>query len=425
VRHELEVVIEEIGARGDGIARLEGEGKLYIPYTVPGDRVRVRLGEARAEGQAARVVALLASGEGRSSPACRHFGSCGGCALQHLDASHYQAWKLELLVGSLTRQNIVAGEIRPLLVMPPGSRRRAELTAVRRKRDLVLGFNARLSHQVIPLAECPVLRPAIAGLMRPLNELLMALLEPAARAQVMVTESDSGLDLLLTTDAALGLKRRERLAEFAAAHDLARISRRHPKARGAELVLERRSVRASFGGIAVELPPGAFLQPTAEGEAVLRRAVEEALRDAPRIADLYAGCGTFGLPLAAAGRQVQAFEEERDLVEALAGAARASAGRLRLSAEARDLERRPLAPAELEACDAAILDPPRAGAKAQAAALAASKLACIASVSCNPATFARDARLLLDGGYRLDWVQPVDQFLWSPHLELVGAFHRE
>ncbi|HUI17847.1 MAG TPA: class I SAM-dependent RNA methyltransferase, partial [Alphaproteobacteria bacterium] len=274
------------------------------------------------------------------------------------------------------------------------------------------------------LAECPVMLPAIAALLTPLNELFAALLVPGARAEAMITESDSGLDLLLTTDAALGLRQRERLADFAGAHDLARIARRHPKARGVEVLLERRAVRAIFGGVAVPLPPGAFLQPTREGEAALRAAVEEALGQVRHIADLYAGCGTFGVPLAAAGREVRAFERDKHLVAALASTARASAGRLRLSAEARDLERLPLDAEELRRSDGAILDPPRAGAKAQAAALAASKVARIALVSCNPATFARDARLLAEGGYRLDWIQPVDQFLWSPHLELAAAFRR-
>jgi len=242
--------------------------------------------------------------------------------------------------------------------------------------------------------------------------------------EALVTESDSGLDLLLLSDAALGLKRRERLAGFAEAHDLARIARRHSKGSGVEVVIERRPVRVVFGEVATVLPPGAFLQATREGEAVLRRAVIEALGEARRIADLYAGCGTFGLPLAAAGRQVLAVEREKQLTEALAAAARASAGHLRLSVETRDLERRPLEPQELGRAQGAILDPPRAGAKTQAAALAASKLARIAAVSCNPATFARDARILLGGGYRLDWIQPVDQFLWSPHLELAAAFSR-
>src|SRR5208282_2585917 len=265
----------------------------------------------------------------------------------HLDGEHYRAWKLELLAKSLARQRLEGCEIRPLFVTPPASRRRAEFSAVRRKGDVVLGFNARLSHRVIPLVECPVARPAIVALLAPLNELLSALLEPGARVEALVTESDSGLDLLLSTDAALGLKRRERLAGFAEAHDLARIARRHSKGSGVEVLIERRPVRVVFGEVATVLPPGAFLQATREGEAVLRRGVIEALGEARRIADLYAGCGTFGLPLAAAGRQVLAVEREKQLTEALAAAARASAGRLRLSVETRDLERRPLEPEEL------------------------------------------------------------------------------
>ncbi len=424
MRHELEVTIEEIGARGDGIARLADGGRLYVPFTVPGDRARVRLGDRHPDGYAGRVVELLAEGAGRAAPACRHFGSCGGCALQHLDEAHYRRWKLALLETALARQKIAPGAIRPLLVSPPASRRRAELAAVRRKSDLVLGFHARASHQVIDLAECPVLRPAIVALLAPLRELLFAVLEPGGRADALVTESDSGLDLLLVSDAALGLKRRERLAAFAEAADLARIARRHPMGSGAEPIVERRPVRARFGDTAVELPPGAFLQPTREGEAALGRAVAEAVGGARRIADLYAGCGTFALPLAAAGRQVRAFEAEKHAVAALDAASRAAAGRLRLAAEERDLARRPLEREELARTDAVVIDPPRAGAKAQAAALAASGVARIAAVSCNPATFARDARILADGGYGIEWIQPVDQFLWSPHLELVACLSR-
>jgi 23S rRNA (uracil1939-C5)-methyltransferase len=421
---EVEVVIEEIGARGDGIVSLDGGRKLFVPFTVPGDRVQVRLGEERPFGYGGRVVAMLARGPGRGEPACRHFGACGGCALQHLDGDHYRRWKLELLETALKRQRVEAGAVRPLVITPPKTRRRADFTAVRRKHGLVLGFNARLSHQLIDLQECPVLVPAIEAFVAPLRALLEALLDPADNAEVIVTETDSGLDLLLVTAAEFGLKRRERIAGFAEEHDLARVARRHPRARGAEVMLERRPVRALFEGSAVVLPPGAFLQASRVGEEALRSAVREAIGDARRIADLFAGCGTFGLPFAAEGRQVLAVEGDRHLAAALDAAARESAGRLRLSVMERDLERRPLGPEELGRSQAAVLDPPRAGAAAQAAALAASEVERIAAVSCNPATFARDARLLVDGGYRLEWIQPVDQFLWSPHLELMAAFRR-
>jgi 23S rRNA (uracil1939-C5)-methyltransferase len=425
VKIEVETEIGEIGARGDGIATLEDGRKLYVPYTVPGDRIRARVGAPRPDGFSGRIAALLAPGPGRGAPSCGHFGICGGCALQHLDAAHYRSWKSDLVVKALARQEIAAGAIRPLWVTPPRSRRRADFTAVRRKADLLLGFNARGTHQVIDLAECPVSRPEIVALLPPLRELLMNILSPAEGAEAIVTVTDSGLDLLLATGAQLGLGRRERLAAFAEAQNLARVSRRHPKARGTEIIVERRPVRVRFGNASVLFPPGAFLQASAEGEAALRAGVLEALGPARRTLDLYAGIGTFAAALAAEGRQVQAYEADRDMVASLDAAIRASAGRWRASVVERDLDRRPLGPEELGRIEGAVLDPPRAGARAQAEMLAASEVERIAYVACNPASFARDARYLIDGGYALEWVQPVDQFLWSPHLELVAAFRRK
>lgn len=424
MRQEIDVEIQEIGARGDGIAAFEGGRRLYVPYTVPGDIVRVRLSRARTDVHTGRIVNIVTPGAGRTGPACRHFGRCGGCALQHLEAKYYEAWKLGLLAQALARHGIEAAQIRSLLVSLPRSRRRADFTAIRRKGDLLLGFNARSSHQVVDLAECPVLAPEIVALTPALRELLLELLAPAESAEVAVTRTDSGLDLLLVTGASLGLVARERLASFAETQDLARLARRHPKGRGSEVLVVRRPVRVRFGDVLVGLPPGGFLQATIEGEAALRRAVWEGVGNARRIADLYAGAGAFGLSLAAEGRRVSAVEVDRQLVEAVEEALRAAAGRLPLKVLARDLERRPLRPDELEDFDAVVFDPPRAGAKTQVTALAASNVPRVVAVSCNPATFARDARTLLDGGYRLDWVQPIDQFLWSPHLELAAAFHR-
>ena len=424
MRHEIEVEIQKIGARGDGVAALRRDRRLYVPYTVPGDIVRVRVNQPRTDVQTGRIVEILTSGMGRTEPACRHFKLCGGCALQHLEAKYYETWKLTLLTQALARQGIEAAQIRSLLVSPPGSRRRADFTAVRRKGDVLLGFNARGSHQVVDLAECPVLAPEIVALIPALRDLLLELLSPAESAEVAVTRTDSGLDLLFVTGTTLGLVARERLASFAETQDLARLAQQHPKDRGSEVLIVRRPVRVRFVDTLVALPPGGFLQATMEGEAALRHAVWEGVGDAQRIADLYAGAGTFGLSLAAEGCRVCAVEGDRRLAEAIEGAVRAEAGRLPLRVLVRDLERRPLSPSELEGFGAVVFDPPRAGAGAQARALAASKVPRVVAISCNPATFARDARILLDGGYRLDWVQPVDQFLWSPHLELAAAFHR-
>ena len=421
---ELDVEIREIGARGDGIALLDGGQRLYVPYTTVGDVVRVQADSPHTSADRARIVQILQPGPGRQQPPCRHFGSCGGCALQHLDGRHYGAWKAGLLVQALAQRGIESKEIRAMLAVPAGSRRRAELTAVRRKGDLLLGFNARASHQVVDLAECPVMVLEIVALMPALRELLFDLLAPAETAEIVATKTDSGLDLLLTSKAALGLSLLERLAGFAEAHDLARLARRDPQSGSSEVLLLRRPVRVRFEDTLVELPPGGFLQATAEGEAALRQAVRKAIGSALHVADLYAGCGTFALPLAAEGRDVHAIEGDGRLVEAIDRAARAAAGRLRVRAFARDLTRRPLPVEELDRFDAVVLDPPRVGAKAQAEALAASAVPRIAALSCNPATFARDARILMDGGYRLEWVQPIDQFLWSPHLELAAAFRR-
>jgi 23S rRNA (uracil1939-C5)-methyltransferase len=308
----------------------------------------------------------------------------------------------------------------------PQTRRRADFAAVRRKDDVLLGFHARASHRVVDLAECPVMEPPIAALLGPLRELLFALLRPSEKAAVIVTATDSGLDIVLESAIALGAGGRERLAAFAEAQDLARLSRRHPNARSAETVIERRPVRMSFGGVALDLPAGAFLQATRAGEAALIEFVLDAVGDAPRVADLYAGCGTFALPLATRRgvvSSVHAVDGSEPAIAALTRAAQQA--RLgRVTALVRDLARRPLNDQELARFDAVVYDPPRAGAREQAEALARSRVAVAVAVSCNPATFARDARLLVDGGFTLDWVRPIDQFLWSPHGELVARFAR-
>jgi 23S rRNA (uracil1939-C5)-methyltransferase len=426
LRAEAEVEIEEIGARGDGVAHLPDGTRVFVPYTVPGDRVRARLSAGDGEGVAGRAVEWLTRGEGRAEPPCRHFGECGGCALQHLAGDFYAAWKRSLVETALRRRGFEAPPVAPLVTAAPATRRRADFAAVRRKDDVLLGFHARASHRVVDLAECPVMEPPIAALLPPLRELLFALLRPSDKAGVTITATDSGLDVVLESPIALGAGGRERLAAFAQAQDLARLSRRHPNARGAETVVERRPARMSFGGVPVDLPAGAFLQATRAGEATLTAFVLDAMGDAPRVADLFSGCGTFSFPLAArrgVAASVHAVDGTEPAVAALARAAQQA--RLgRVTTLVRDLARRPLNDQELARFDAVVFDPPRAGAREQAEALALSRVPVVVAVSCNPATFARDARILVDGGYRLEWVKPVDQFLWSPHVELVARFAR-
>lgn len=409
--------IAAIGARGDGVAETP-DGPVYVPFTVPGDVVRVRVGRDRH----ARVVKRLEDGPARHEPACAHFGVCGGCALQHVDDAFYAGWKRDLVVQALRRRGLEA-EVGLLVRLPPGARRRVRLSARAMETVTVLGFRERRSHRLVEVSECPVAAPEIVHLFVPLRALLGDILPRRSDAEVTVTALAAGLDVLILARGEPGLAERERLGDFAQGEDLARLSWMTSPAM-AEPVAARRPVRAAFAGIAVDVPPASFLQPTEAGEESLRDEVVRALAGGRRVADLFAGCGAFGLPLAAAGSTLTAADSDEPALTALAAAARRAGFGGHVSVETRDLERRPLSSAEMAEFDCAVLDPPRAGAARQAAEFAASRVPAIAYVSCNPSTFARDARTLVDGGYGLERVTPVDQFLWSPHVELVGVFRR-
>ena len=414
----VEVAIDALGGLGDGIGHLP-EGAVYVPYTVPGDRVLARIDGRRGDGLTGRLIEVLESGPARVSPVCRHFADCGGCALQHQDRPAHAEWKRDLLVRALSREGL-GDAVAPLIAIAAGTRRRAAFAYVRRGRDTVLGFNAHLSHRVVEVVECPILLPALVGLLPRLRPVLAAVTAPGGSGDVVVTATEGGLDVLVEGEAALDLSGRESLAAFAAEADLARLSWRLP-GREVEPLLRRRSPVVTMGGVAVEPPPGAFLQPSAEGERAIAALVLGAVAGASRVADLFAGCGSFTFPLAGAAA-VHAVEGEAAALAAL----RAAADRdgLRVTAEWRDLTRRPLAGADLKRFDAVVFDPPRAGAAAQAQALAEAGPPVVVGVSCNPATLARDAATLTGGGYRLETVTPVDQFPWSPHLEAVAVFRR-
>jgi 23S rRNA (uracil1939-C5)-methyltransferase len=419
---ETVLIIDSVGARGDGVAR-HGGRPVYVPFTAPGDRVRVRLGEGRGEGRVAELVELLQPGA-RATPVCPHFGACGGCALQHLAAAAYVEAKEAQVSAALRQHGLVAEEIAPLKLVPPGTRRRGRF-ALHRPRAAaaaVLGFNERASHRIVDMRECAVLHPAIVALAGALRRVAPALWPNGASGAATATIGDTGIDLLLDLVASPDLPALEALAGFAEAQDLARLSWRAPAMGEPVPAAIRRPPRVIFSGVPVDLPMDAFLQASVEAEAVLVAEVTDGVGAATRIADLHAGLGTFSFALAARAA-VHAIDGSRSAVAALAAAA-SRAGIHRLGSECRDLEARPLRPDELARFDAAVFDPPRAGAKAQAAALARSALRRVVAVSCNPASFARDARLLVDGGFTLTRVQPVDQFVWSPHVELVARFER-
>ncbi len=417
----VEVTVTEIGARGDGIASAEG-AKLFVPLTVPGDRVRVRVrdsgGESKGEGLRAELLEILEPGPGRGTPPCGHFGSCGGCTLQHMDDVAYAAWKVGLVRGALARVGLGDVPMAPLSRTPPAARRRARFAALKRGRRVWFGFNERQSHRLADLEDCPVLLPRLAALIEPLRALLLDVLPDGGGCDVIATDLEGGIDLVLVGPRSLDRAARERLVAFDEAA-VARISWQADDRGSPEPIAHRRPVAVRFAGHPVTPPPGAFLQASAEGEAALVAAVLETVGEARRVADLFAGLGTFAVPLAQRAA-VHAVEGDAPALAALAK----EVGGLRLTTERRDLFENPLTAKELARFDAVVFDPPRAGAAAQAQALAGSKVPLVVGVSCNPATFARDARTLVDGGYALERVHPVDQFLWSAHVEVVGVFKR-
>ncbi|MEE2969618.1 MAG: hypothetical protein VX741_05740 [Pseudomonadota bacterium] len=408
----FEAEITALGSEGDGVVKGEG-GVLFVPYTVPGDRVLLTLGKDDTVIESDR----LSDGPARIEPACRHFGSCGGCALQHVRDEDYASWKRERLMDALGKRGLRA-EIDDLVRIPPGVRRRVRLGARATQKGVVLGFRQRHSHQLVDTAECPVTHPDIVARLPGLRAVLEECLGSGAAAEISVTLAETGLDVLIETKSPIELADRECLARWAEDADLARLSW------GGEPIVQRRPVRVTMSGIEVDLPEGAFLQPSQDGASALDGIVVEALRDTSSVADLYAGWGPFGLALAATGKTVRAYESDPAQIAALSAAARRAGLDQKISADERDLRHRPLAADELNGLDGLVLDPPRAGAAEQAGELASSAIPTLVYVSCNPASFARDARVLVDGGYRLDSVTPVDQFLWSPHVELAAIFRR-
>lgn len=413
--------IESLGSRGDGVAN-DGDGPIHVPFTAPGDLVELRELADRRGGRRAEMVRLIEAGAGRARPPCRHFGQCGGCALQHLAPDILAGFPAARIATALGHHGLKDIRIEAAHTSPPGSRRRLALKALRTGKGVLLGFHARESHRIVDLVECLIARPALIALIPALRRLLATCLPERGTATVMMTETASGIDLLLDLGQTPDLARREALADFAQAHDLAALHIRDSQ--GIEPVAVRRAAVMLFDDIAVDLPPGGFVQATAEGEAALVGAVREWSAHGRRAVDLFAGAGTFSLPLSLR-MPTLAVEGARAPLAALETAARRHGlPPARLEVLHRDLFRRPLDDDELKGFDIAVIDPPRAGAAAQTAMLARSGIGTIIAISCNPNSFARDARLLIDGGYRLEAIRPVDQFLYSAEVELAALFRR-
>ncbi len=404
-----ELAVVALDSHGRGVA----EGGALIPFALPGERVR-----ALRSGRRAELVEILAPSPERAEPFCEWFGRCGGCAAQHMGESLYRAWKRDQVTQALERAGVEA-EVGPLIDAHGEGRRRAAFHArfPHRGPDEV-GFMRAGSHEIVSIDACPLFAPSMAGAVAAARALAGDLRGLGKPLDIWVTATLDGLDVDIRGSGPLALPETRKLVRTAESLDLARV------ANHGAVVIERRPPRVAFGAALVSPPPGGFLQATEEGERRLAAFVEASLGKAKKVADLFCGAGAFALRLAGK-REVFAVDSDARAIASLRRGASEAPGLRGVTAEARDLFRRPLSAAELAPFDAALFDPPRAGAEAQARAFADSRLPLVVAVSCNAETFARDARILIDGGFRISDVTPLDQFRYSPHVEIAAVFRRE
>lgn len=414
----LEVPVLRLGAQGDGLAELRGR-PIYVPLALPGETIKVKIGRPIGEGYQGELIEVLKPSPSRSSPPCRHFTFCGGCSLQHLATPDYRAHKRAVVQGALRQHKLDEAVVREPITIGARTRRRLTVAAqLGRDGRIIIGFNARASHQIIDIQECTIARPELVMLLPTLRRVFAPWLSKAKALDLTLTASTTGIDLLVTGPEP-DLAAREALGPLVNEPGLARVSWRASERALSEPIMAKHAPIITIAGHSVPLPPGAFLQASAEGETALIGQVLSALgQPGGPIADLFAGLGTFSLPLLKRCA-VTAIENDSALLDTLASLKLPG-----LKTERRDLFRDPLTAKDLDGFAAVVFDPPRAGAQAQVAEMAKSQVPLLVAVSCNPGTFARDARTLVDAGYKLEWIQPVDQFLWSGHVELVARFCR-
>ncbi|MGJ4972415.1 class I SAM-dependent RNA methyltransferase [Bradyrhizobium sp. HKCCYLRH1073] len=407
------LVIDHVGHRGDGVSLSSGEA-LYVPYTLAGETVEAAVVPGHPDRR--KLLAVEAASSERIAPFCAHFGVCGGCAIQHWMPGPYQQWKRNIVVETL-RAAKVDCEVADLIDAHGAGRRRATFHARMGTHDVLrVGFSAANSHDIVPIDRCPILDPALDGALEAAWALAEALKPTGKPLDIQATATSNGLDIDIRGSGPLPPPRVAALSRLAEQHRLARLTRH------GELVLMRNAPVVTMGTAQVTLPPGSFLQATVQGEETLAQLVMERIGKAKHVADLFCGVGPFALRLATRAR-VTAMDNDAGAIAALQKAS-GTPGLKPIKAEARDLFRRPLMSPELRDIDAVVFDPPRQGAQAQARQLAAGKVPAIVAVSCNVTTFARDMRMLIDGGYKLETVVPVDQFRHTPHVELVARLVR-
>ena len=404
------LTIDRLGHLGDGVAQ-GPDGPVFVPQTLPGEVI-----EGDIHGDAVPVFRIVTPSVNRVRAPCSHARTCGGCMMQHAADPFVADWKVGIVQGALAGQGLSA-EFRPVVSSPPRSRRRATVAARRTKGGVLLGFHARGSETLVAVPNCQLLHPDLLAAFPALEALVRIGGSRSAEMALTITASLSGVDIVVDGGKVADPATQMELARLTEAHGIARLTW------NSETVALRAMPMQRFGRALVAPPPGAFLQATAEGETALLRSVALAVGSARKITDLFAGVGTFALPLAERA-EVHAVESLPAMLAALEKGARGAEGLRRITTETRDLFRRPLEPDEFKGVEAVVIDPPRAGAEAQMRTLAKSDIPVIAAVSCNPVTFARDAKILVNAGYSLDWVQVVDQFRWSPHVELTARFSR-
>jgi 23S rRNA (uracil1939-C5)-methyltransferase len=414
------LTIDHIGGKGDGVALHDGN-PVYVPRAAAGDKVHavITRNKDTLQGQIKDVVE---PGPGRIAAPCPHYNECGGCQVQHLDSVTYQAWKEESVRRQFEKADLMPAEWLAPVFIPAATRRRVTLAALKKGKDLIVGFNEARSSRIVNLSTCLLLTPSLDVMRSRLEPFLHRLLPEGKITDIMLQDIDGAIELILTGDyGKLSLQKMSVISEMGSTLGLARIGWRASSFSPSEALLQLQPIRKQFGNLTIDIPSGAFLQPSREGEAALVNAVMQGCAGlkSKRIADLFSGCGTFAGHLLAHGT-VYAAESEPAAVAALKKTA--SSMPQKLNVEKRDLVREPMTAMELKKFDCVVFDPPRAGAKEQSAQLAKSGVSRVIGVSCNPSTFIRDASILKQGGYALKSVQLIDQFIWSAHSEIVGVF---
>jgi 23S rRNA (uracil1939-C5)-methyltransferase len=419
----LRLTIEHMGGMGDGVAYHEGT-PVFIPFTCTEDEVLATITESKKDRLKAHMISLLTPSSHRQTPPCTHFGICGGCALQHMNPESYAAFKLQHMQHMVKELCLNGSVIQPLVMVGKESRRRAEFKVSVHKHAVKLGFMEEKSHAVVDLEHCHVVEPAIMRALPLLKQQITLMKKPAQVISVHLTALNAGTDMLLHLRTNPSISEKEAWQCFAATHSIIRLAVQrendHPF-----ILYDSNCATISHAGTEVAYPVGAFLQASRAGEAAIIHCVVDALRHCTHVVDLYAGCGTYTLHLAQHVERITALEGDQEMVSALHNAIHAAGLDQRLHTQMRDLFASPLRASELAAYDGVVINPPRNGALPQMHEIARSGVATVVMVSCNPATFQRDALVLLRAGYRITSLTPIDQFTWSRHLELVASFTKE